>query len=594
MIRQPIVSVLGHVDHGKTLLLDHIRGSAVVEREAGGITQHIGATEIPLEVIEKICGGLMKQLKIEVTLPGLLFIDTPGHAAFTTLRRRGGALADFAILVVDINEGFQPQTVEALNILRTYKTPFLVAANKIDRLMGWQVFNEYPFAHSFLKQSDEVRQTLENKIYELVGLLYEHGHFEAERFDRVKDFTKQVPIVPVSALTGEGVPELMMMLIGLSQKFLTERLDIVAEKPGRGTILEVKEEVGLGTTVDVIIYDGKIKRGDTIVLGGKKGVITTKVRSLLKPKPLDEIRDPRFKFDNIKEMHASCGIKVAAPDLKDALAGTPLWVAESKKAEKEVEGVRAEIEEVKVETERAGVVVKADTLGGLEALINLLNEAGIPIKRADVGDITKRDIIDAGAVAKEEALLGTVMGFNVKMLKDAETLALESGVPVFTSDIIYQLIENYEDWVEMEKEREKASEFDHLTKPGKVRFLPGYVFRQSKPAVIGVEVLLGRVRPNLKLINGNGETVGTIKGLQDRGENIPEAEKGREVAMAIQGPVVGRQINEGDIFYVDIPEPEARLLSGKNLEYLTEDEREALAELKAIKRRTKPFWGEPE
>ncbi|NOZ77081.1 MAG: GTP-binding protein [Euryarchaeota archaeon] len=226
------MSVLGHVDHGKTLLLDHIRGSAVVEREAGGITQHIGATEIPLEVIEKICGGLMKQLSIQVTLPGLLFIDTPGHAAFTTLRRRGGALADFAIVVVDINEGLQPQTVEALNILRSYKTPFLVAANKIDRIPGWQVFNEYPFAHSILKQSEGVKQAVEARVYDLVGRLYEEAGFEAERFDRVKDFTKKVPIVPISALTGEGIPELMMMLIGLSQKFLTERLDIVVERPG--------------------------------------------------------------------------------------------------------------------------------------------------------------------------------------------------------------------------------------------------------------------------------------------------------------------------------------------------------------------------
>ncbi|NOZ77082.1 MAG: translation initiation factor IF-2, partial [Euryarchaeota archaeon] len=215
--------------------------------------------------------------------------------------------------------------------------------------------------------------------------------------------------------------------------------------------------MGLGITVDVIIYDGKIKRGDTIVLGGKSGVITTRVRSLLKPKPLDEIRDPRYKFDNVKEMHASCGIKVAAPGLKDALAGTPLWVADKKNIKEAEEGVLAEMEEVKVETEKAGVVVKADTLGSLEALINLLKEAEIPVKRADVGDITKRDIIDAGAVAKEEPLFGVVMGFNVKMLKDAEAVSADLGVPVFISDIIYQLIDNYEDWVMLEKEREKAA-----------------------------------------------------------------------------------------------------------------------------------------
>ncbi len=583
MIRQPIVSVLGHVDHGKTTLLDTIRGSAVAEREAGSITQHIGATEIPIKVIETLCGGLLKQLAVKITVPGLLFIDTPGHEAFTTLRKRGGALADLAILVVDVNEGFQAQTFEALNILKTYKTPFLVAANKIDKIRGWQVFKGFPFTHSFSKQDEETRFLVENEVYEVVGKLYEEG-FQSERFDRVTQFEKQVTVIPVSAKTGEGIPELLMMLIGLAQKFMEKRLEVEVESPAKGTILEVKEEVGLGVTVDAIIYDGKIKRGDAIAVGGRREVIVTRVRSLLKPKPLDEIRDPRFKFDSISEAHAACGIKIAAPNLEDALAGSPLRVT-GEDVEKVAAEVKTEIAEIKVETEKAGVVVKADTLGSLEALINMLEKEGIPVRKADVGDVSRRDVVEAETVKQDAANRAVVLGFNVKVLKDAEERARAAATPIFQNNVIYRLIEDYQKWVAEELEREKREEFDKLTKPVKIKILPHYVFRMSKPAIVGIEVLAGIIRTNVKLVNDEGRVIGTVKGLQDRNENIEEARKGRQVAIAIDGPTVGRQIKENDILYSELQENEVKLIEAKYRKNLSADEEEAFEEVKNIKRK---------
>jgi|Deesub1362A_J573_1020465.scaffolds.fasta_scaffold00233_42 translation initiation factor 5B len=588
MIRQPVVSVLGHVDHGKTTLLDKIRGSAVAEREAGGITQHIGATEIPIKVIENICGGLMKQLSIKITIPGLLFIDTPGHAAFTTLRKRGGALADIAILVVDITEGFQPQTFEALNILRTNRTPFLIAANKIDKIRGWQVFQRYPFTHSFSKQTEGVRKYLEEKVYELVGKLYEEG-FQSERFDRVEKFEKQVAIVPVSAKTGEGLPELLMILIGLAQKFLEKKLQIKLDSPAKGTILEVKEEVGLGTTIDVIIYDGKIRRGDYIALGGKKDVIVTKVRSLLKPKPLDEIRDPRYRFQSTTEVVAAAGIKIAAPNLGEALAGSPLRAIWNGRDEI-IEEVKAEMEEVKVETEKLGVIVKADTLGSLEALVKMLEEEKIPIRLADVGDITKRDILEAETAKEEAPIRAVVLGFNVKVLKDAEERANNTGVLIFRNNVIYKLIEEYLDWVKEKLEEEKKRELEKIIMPAKIRILPGFVFRTSKPAIVGIEVLAGVIRNNYKLMKEDGTQIGYIKGIQDKGRNISCAQIGQQVAVSIEGPVVGKQINEGDILYSDISENEARLIEAKYKEDLSFEENEAFEEIKRIKRKKNPFW----
>ncbi len=588
MIRQPIVAVLGHVDHGKTTLLDRIRGSGVANKEAGGITQHIGATEIPLETIKDICGGLVKQLNLDLTIPGLLFIDTPGHEAFTTLRKRGGALSDFAILVVDINEGFKPQTLESIEILKTYKTPFLLAANKIDKTSQWVTYENYPFAHSFSKQNKKVQQILENKIYNLVGQLYDLG-FESERYDRIKKFGKQIAIVPMSGKTGEGIPELLMLLTGLAQKFLGKKLDIDTEKPANGTILEVKEEIGLGTTIDVIIYEGKIKVGDTIVLGGKRGIVTTRVRSLLKPKPLDEIRDPKFRFDHIKEVHASAGVKISAPNLGDALAGSPLVVA-GENVEETEEEVEKEIESIKVETEKEGVVVKADTLGSLEALVKIFTDAKIPIRYADVGDITKRDIIEAEAVKEEDHFLGVVLGFNVKTLKNAEERSQEKNIKVILRDVIYRLIDDYKDYVEMEKALQRIREFDILTKPAKIEVLRGYVFRASKPAVVGVDILAGTLKPKVRLININDEKVGVVKGIQDRNKNIGEATKGMQVAVSIEGATVGKNLKEGDIVFTDIYENEAKLINQKYKEFLREDEDEVFQEFVKIKRKSKPFW----
>ncbi|MEE9267833.1 MAG: translation initiation factor IF-2, partial [Thermoplasmata archaeon] len=324
MIRQPIVSVLGHVDHGKTTILDRIRGTRVAAREPGSITQHIGATEVPLNVILKVCGDLVKGRSFKI--PGLLFIDTPGHHAFSTLRARGGALADMAILVIDINEGPRPQTLESLRILKQYKTPFVVAANKVDLVPGWRRHPDAPFLVSLADQPESVQDLLDERFYDLVGKLFEQG-FSADRYDKIEDFQKVIAIVPTSAKYGVGIPDLLLVLVGLAQRFLEEELRL-EEGLGEGTILEVKEERGLGVTLDAILYKGSVKRGDTVVLGTAGGEPrVTRVKALLKPRPLDEIRDPENRFDSVSEVGAAAGIKIAAADVEGVVAGAPLRVA---------------------------------------------------------------------------------------------------------------------------------------------------------------------------------------------------------------------------------------------------------------------------
>ncbi len=588
-IRSPIVSVLGHVDHGKTTLLDFIRGSVIAKKEAGGITQHIGATEIPMEVVESIGGEFLKKLAIKETLPGLFFIDTPGHEAFTTLRKRGGALADLAILIVDINEGFKPQTHEALNILKMYKTPFIVAANKIDKIFGWQPTEGAPFLQSFSKQPQNVQEKVDTGLYELVGILHDEG-FESERFDRISDFARQISIVPISARTGEGVPELLAMLMGLAKQYLSEQLKIEEDAPAKGTILEVKEEVGLGVTIDAIIYDGILKKDDTIAIMTKDDVITTNIRSLLKPRPLEEIRESKKKFKKVDEVVAAAGIKVVAPNIENAVSGSPLRVARGDLGDVKEE-ILKEIEDIKIDTDEMGIVVKADTLGSLEALVNLLRGMEVPIRAANIGDVSRRDVVDAVIVKKEDPLYGVIIAFNVKILPSAAEEIKASEIKLFSANVIYQLTEDYQEWIDAAEEKKKKAYLDAIIKPAKIRIIPKLVFRNSKPAIAGIEVLSGTVKQDYGLIRGDGSKVGKIEGMQDKGDNLKTASRGKKVAMSIKDAIFGKNFDEGDVLYVDIPENHYKILETELKNKLNEDEFETLNEIVDIKRKENPNWG---
>lgn len=584
-LRTPIVVVMGHVDHGKTSLLDKIRGTTVVDFEAGAITQHIGATEVPLDVIQDFCGA---HFGAELQVPGLLFIDTPGHHAFTSLRSRGGSLADLAVLIVDINEGFQPQTIESLTILKRYKTPFVVAANKIDRISGWRPTKNASFAKSLKAQGERVVEELDTRIYELVGELYKYG-FDADRYDRIRDFTKNIGIVPISAITGEGVPDLLMVLVGLAQRFLKDNLKITASGPGVGTILEVKEERGLGTTLDVILHNGELKAGDTIIVGTARDPVVTKIRALLKPKPLAEIRSEE-KFLPVKHVVAASGVKVAAPKLENALAGSTIRVVTSvEDAEAVAKEMRSELESVRIDTEQEGVILKADTIGSLEALVGELKAKSIPIHVADVGPVSRRDVIRASSI--KEPLFSAILAFNVDILPDALSEVQKTNVPIFSSNIIYSIIEDYEAWVEEQKMKMEQERLEAVIRPGAVRLLPDCVFRQSKPAIVGVQIIGGVVRTQTNLMRDDGANVGAIKGIQAHNENVGSATVGQEVAISIDGPTVGRQIHEGDILYVNIPEKHARIVEMELKPKLSEDEREVLEKFLEIKRKKEPFWG---
>ncbi|WP_336337622.1 translation initiation factor IF-2 [Haloarcula brevis] len=587
-LRTPIVAVLGHVDHGKTSLLDKIRGSAVTAGESGAITQHIGATAVPLNVISEIAGDLVDPTDFD--LPGLLFIDTPGHHSFSTLRSRGGALADIAILVVDVNDGFQPQTLEAIDILKRTQTPFIVAANKIDTIPGWNPNEGQPVQQTMEAQSDRVQSDLNEKLYEIIGELSDNG-FSADMYWRVQNFQANIGVVPVSAETSEGIPDLLTVMMGLSQRYMKEEMEIDTTGPGVGTVLEVKDTQGFGTTLDAIIYDGTIRNDDTIVVGGLQGSIVTDVRALLRPRPLEEIRTEQ-EFEQVEQVAAADGVKIAAPDLGDAMAGAPIRVVRDRDRSEVIAEVEEELAEIEVTTQEEGVVIKADTLGSLEALSSTLEEEEIPVMRAEVGAVAPRDVRVAETAG--EPTNQAILAFSVEVLDDARDLAEQEDVELFEDDVIYQLVEAYDDHVTAIEEAQQEQILENITRPAKFRILQDHTFRQSDPAVVGVEILSGELRRNVNVVrwdDGEANRVGTLKTIQDEGEDVDSARAGERMAVSIQGPTVGRQIEEGDDLWVEIPEKHAKILEQELKEDISVDEREALSMYLEKHRNRDPFWG---
>ncbi len=587
--RQPIVSVLGHVDHGKTSLLDHIRAlgsdrqSSVMDREAGGITQHIGATEVPAELLNELCSPLMGGKNFDS--PGLLFIDTPGHHSFASLRSRGGSLADIAILIVDIMEGVRPQTIESIRILKRAKTPFVIAANKVDRIHGWQSVNNRSMAAAMKDQTREAAGLFEQRYWDLVGSFAEHG-FNIELYSKVKDFTKDIALVPISAREGEGIQDLLTVVIGLAERYLEEKLTDI-EGAGEGTVLEMKEERGLGKTLDVILYRGSVKKGDEIVLVTDEGGKATRVRGMFAPRGMSEMRDAGNRWDDTDSAHAASGLKISAPDVDGVLAGTTMRVVSTPEELEEALALADAEANLSIELDEEGVTIKADTVGGLEALAKELGEIEIPIRHASIGKVNRRDV--RSAENSTDPLHRIIMAFATDILSDAEEEIenSENGVKYIGSDIIYRILEEREEWVEERtRELEEASR-EQVVYPGRIILLPDHTFRVSKPAVVGVRVLAGRIHVGQRLLK-DGNRIGQIKSIRSGQDSMKEAMQGAEVAVAIDGVTVGRQIEEDDVLLVDIPESHARKLRKMDL---SAAEMEVLEELTAIHRKDSHFWG---
>jgi translation initiation factor 5B len=550
--------------------------------------------------------------------PGLLFIDTPGHHSFVSLRNRGGSVADIAVLVIDVMEGLQPQTIESLQTLKETRTPFVIACNKVDRIHGWRTKHGRSFMESFKDQREDVRSLFEDRYWKLLGQFSEHG-FNIERYDQIRDFRQNVALVPMSAKDGEGLQDLLAVTVGLAERFLEDRLTDTLGA-AEGTVLEMRDEVGMGKTIDVILYRGELKIGDKVMLAANDGPFSTHIKGLKRPKGMSEMRDAGKRWVNFDSVEAACGVKIVAPKLENTIAGTTLYLANTPEQKEQAEAAirqewRAIFDTMPImcskcnevfpridfkahtkqgacrgaEEERKGVVIKADTVGGLEALGFELAKLKIPVRQATVGPVNKRDILMAKSA--QDPLNKVILGFSVKGNSEvADSLSEDdSEIKFFSGSIIYHILDAYEAWREETAERMAAELRESLVYPGRLLYLKDHTFRAKGPAIVGMRVVGGRVHIGQRLMKLDGTPVGQIKSLRTRAsEDVKEANQGDEVAVAINGPTVGRHIEELDEFYVDVPESHAKRLKKIDLNPV---EQEILDELIRLHRKENHFWG---
>lgn len=495
-LRSPICCILGHVDTGKTKLLDKIRQTNVQEGEAGGITQQIGATYFPVDALQTKTAVVNKDGKFEFKIPGLLIIDTPGHESFSNLRSRGSSLCNIAILVVDIMHGLEPQTLESMRLLRDRRTPFIVALNKIDRLYGWKKIDNNGFQDSLAMQNKGVQNEFRTRLDHTKLLFAEQG-FNSELFYENKSMSRNVSLVPTSAHTGEGIPDMLKLLTSLTQERMTNALMYLSEV--ECTVLEVKVIEGLGTTIDVVLSNGILREGDRVVLCGLNGPISTNIRALLTPAPLKELRLKSAYVHN-KEVKASLGVKIAANDLEQAIAGSRLMVVGPDDDEEDIEEeVMSDLEQLlsKVSKDQRGVSVQASTLGSLEALLEFLRVSKIPVANISIGPVYKRDVMMAGTMLEKAKEFAVMLCFDVKVDKEAYAYAEEVGVKVFTADIIYHLFDDFtKHMAELTEQRKEESK---LLAVFPCVLKPVAVFNKKDPIVIGVDVIEGSLRMNAPL-----------------------------------------------------------------------------------------------
>lgn len=579
-IRQPIVTVCGHVDHGKTSILDSLRGSSIQEGEAGGITQKISFTLYPSNKLNEKC-PLIEKKGIKLNIPGFLFIDTPGHAAFTNLRKRGGSLADIAILVIDINEGIKPQTAEVIQILKHNKTPFIIALNKIDKITGWRSDKNKELKENIESQAINTKQNFDEKYLTFIGALQSHG-FDSDLFYNISDFTKKIALVPCSAQTGEGISELTMMLCGISQRYLENNLFLGEE--AKGVILEIKKERDC-TYLESILYDGKLSKKDQIAVASFD---EDSEPTITKLRVLEEINPLSIKFSPKEEVIASTGLRIQTAGKADVLPGMPFLVFKDNLQEIK-ESFKKQISE-NIQTSKQGIIAKADSLGSLEALLTILKDEKIPVVKARIGNVNKSDIISAKANLDINELDAIIIGFNVSIDEDAKELIGKNKIKILTDEVIYKLIENLKDFRSEKRKEIEKKRLMGLSSLAKLTVLHQYVFRNTNPAIFGVRVETGKIIPKINLIDQNNEKVGQLKNMQMDNKSANEATEGNELAISISGINFERRMKEVTHLYSEISESQFRNFK-KNKDLLSQKEISLLQEIAEIKRKEKADWG---
>lgn len=559
-LRSPICCVLGHVDTGKTSLLDRIRSTNVQGGEAGGITQQIGATFFPREALVSATLEVNKKYNHKLDVPGLLVIDTPGHESFTNLRSRGSSLCDIAILVVDIMHGLEQQTKESIKLLREKKCPFIVALNKVDRLYGWEPHENMDIEQSLSLQKPYVRSEFDTRLSNIKLEFSEQG-LNSELYWTNKDVKRFVSIVPTSARTGEGVCDLLLLQIQLTQQFMEGK--VTYKDDLQCTVLEVKPIQGIGFTIDVVLINGELHEGDQICVCGANGAIFTQIRALLTPQPLREMR-VRGDYVHHKKIRAAMGIKISANDLEYTIPGTPLLLVPANSDKNDRERLAKEVMKeannllASVDKSGEGVTVQSSTLGSLEALLQFLKDMKIPVANVAIGPMHKRHMLQVQAMREKNPKFAVVLAFDVQVMPEAYDIAEEHKIKIFEARIIYHLFDKFTEYVEQYDQQQRDAARSTAVFPVHLKIVQ--CFRQANPIVMGVHVQAGTLHPFTPLCylgdDKRPHYIGKIESIQKDEKDVKKGKTGEDYAIKINttetNVTFGRQINGSTVLMSQI------------------------------------------
>lgn len=599
--RKPIVVVMGHVDHGKTSLLDSLRQSNITKGEKGGITQQIGATDFPFKRIHQITGKLKSPFKIDpenVKLPGFLMIDTPGHEAFHNLRERGSSLCDFAILVVDIEDGLMPQTKDSIKLLKDRNIPFIIAATKIDKIYGWEKYNFNSFKASYRKQSDDAKGAFYNYIEGLKEAFLEfeinadlHYSFKNVRKNNLNLVEKEesklkscYPIVPVCSLSGEGTADIFGVLYYIMEKWMKRKVKYDSTDT-KAIIMELDQVKGYGWTADVILVNGTIQKGDKFLIYNQDEETEITVKNILTPPPLTQLGN-KNSWTSHDKVEAAMGVKIIANNIEKTFAGNNIFkITDKSDLKKYHEIIEKEKESFNsnFDFNSKGIWIQSPNRATIEALMIELKKSNIPIKGYTIGKLSEKSLNNLSAIYQEtENPFLLYFGDPDKKLC---RFAQDKKIKMICSEVIYHLIEEYKklfkDLLNLKKDDLKDTSEVFL--PCKMNVLKKFIINKGgngKEIILGMQIVGGKVTKNTKLcavkVDKKGKLIsevvklGKVLSIQKNKKELDDAKMGDSVAIKMdnsENHLFGRQFDDS---YIIISELSRKIID--NLKLYCRDE----------------------
>ncbi len=451
-----------------------------------------------------------------------------------------------AILVVDIVHGLEQQTLESIELLKARKTPFIVALNKVDRIYGWKPQAYSNWKETFESQSQGVKDEFNGLLRYTITKFAEIG-YNASLFSENPNDKKYISLVPTSAISGEGIPDLVRLILELSEKYL--KMEIKEEV--ECTILEVKNTEGFGVTLDVILSNGELKAGDRIGFCGSDGPILTTIRTLLIPQPLKM----NSQYQKVERVRASQGVKIFAHDTDKAIAGSRVFVVH----ENEEEVKKKLVDDTTLDLSPEGLHVVASTLGSLEALLSFLKKSDVPVSHVSVGQIKKKDLVIAQAASEKNKEYGAILVFDTVLDKETKDTASKMNLRVLEAKIIYHLLDQYKAFVEEIRAKDKETFSGEAIFPVQLSIVPNCIFTKRSPLILGVHVDSGTLKIGTPLcVFKEGEEMihmGNVTSIENNKKNVTKALKGQKVAIKIEtrqnesGRMYGRHFSEASLFY---------------------------------------------